>query len=191
MNPPPREVPHNTLSDNTETHTDKNNSPVYVTTAEVPNENENPETLFTRKDNPHKPERVRRIIQEVTIGPDITSDQRQTIHKLLEEYADCFALSLKEVNVIPGAVHKLNIPEGATFRTKIPPRSYNPGQRAFVNAKVDEMLEAGIIRPIHPSEVRFVAQTVLAQKVHEGQGLCIEVLKHKVNDQCLKHGGVG
>jgi hypothetical protein len=57
-----------------------------------------------------------------------------------------------------------------------------------VDAKVDEILEAGIIHPIHPSEVRFVTQTVLAQKVHEGQGLSIEELKHKVNEQCTKHG---
>ena len=57
-----------------------------------------------------------------------------------------------------------------------------------MNKKVDEMLEAGIIRPIHPSEVRFVAQTVLAKKTHEGEGLSIGELKHKVNEQCLKHG---
>ena len=129
-----------------------------------------PESILTRENDPHKPERVRRIVQEVTIGPDITQDQRQAVHELLTEYADCFALSIKEVNAIPGAVHKLNIPKDTTFRTKIPPRSYNPDQQAFVNAKVDEMLEAEIIRPIHPSEVRFVAQTVLAQKTHEGQG---------------------
>ena len=141
-----------------------------------------------RESNPYKAERVRRIIQEVTIGPDVTQEQRQIIQKLIKEYADCFALSLKEVNVIPGATHKLNIPKGATFRTKIPPRSYNPDQREFINGKVDEMLEAGIIRPIHPSEVRFVAQTVLAQKAHDGQGLGIEELKHRVNEQCLEHG---
>jgi Reverse transcriptase (RNA-dependent DNA polymerase) len=50
------------------------------------------------------------------------------------------------------------------------------------------MLEAGIIRSIHPSEVRFVAQTVLAQKTHDGQGLGIDELKYKVNNQCLEHG---
>ena len=32
-----------------------------------------------------------------------------------------------------------------------------------------------------------MAQTVLAQKTHEGQGLCIDELKHKVNGQCLEH----
>ena len=184
--PPPRKVPHNILDDTAKIHIDKADFPVYVTSTD--HTSTEPESLFTRESNPYKPERIARIIQEVTLGPDLTEEQRQIVHQLLKEYADCFALSLKEVNVIPGAVHKLNIPEGATFRTKIPPRSYNPDQRAFVNAKVDEMLEAGIIRPIHPREVRFVAQTVLAQKVHEGQGLSIEELKYKVNDQCLKHG---
>jgi hypothetical protein len=48
-------------------------------------------------------------VKEVTIGPDITQEQREIVQKLLEEYADCFALSIKEVNAIPGTVHKLNI----------------------------------------------------------------------------------
>ena len=156
--------------------------PIYVTTADEA------DTVLTRSTHPFKPERVARILQEVTIGPDITTSQRNEIHKLLGDYADCFALSIKEVNAIPGAVHKLNIPEGATFRTKIPPRSYNPDQRVFIESKVNEMLEAGIIRPIHPRDVRFVAQTVLAQKTHEGQGVPLNELKHRVNEQCLKHG---
>ena len=87
-----------------------------------------PESLFTRETNPRKPEQVAKIIQQVTIGPDITMDLHQTIHEMLEEYSDCFALLINEVNAIPGAVHKLNIPEGATFHMKIPLRSYNPDQ---------------------------------------------------------------
>ena len=54
--------------------------------------------------------------------------------------------------------------------------------------KIDEMLEAGIIRCIHPWDVRFVAQTVLAQNAHGGDGLTINELKHRVNDQCTEHG---
>jgi hypothetical protein len=190
LNPPWREVPCNFTCDTTETHTNTNVSPVNVITNGDPdvNLNLNLESILTRESDPRKAERVRRIIQEVTIGLDVTQEQRQAVHELLEEYADCFALSIKEVNAVPGVVHKLNIPEGATFRTKIPPRSYNSDQRAFVNAKVSEMLEAGIIRPIYPSEVRFVAQTVLAQKAHDGQGLCIDELKYNVNQQCLENG---
>ena len=190
-NPPPRKVPDSVSSEPPENFTDKAIYPVAVTSSETHNPTINPESVLTRESDPHKVERVARIIKEVTIGPDVTPEvpeQRHIIQDTLEEFADCFALSIKEVNAIPGAVHKLNIPEGTTFRTKIPPRSYNPDQRAFVNAKVDEMLEAGIIRPIHPREVRFVAQTVLAQKTHDGQGLNIDELKYIVNDQCLKNG---
>ena len=162
-------------------------SPKEAQPAYVINADDAKDSIFTRDTEPFKAERVARILQEVTIGSDITDTQREEVLKLISEYADCFALALKEVNAIPDAIHKLNIPEGATFRTKIPPRSYNPDQRAFMEAKVDEMLEAGIIRPIHPRDVRFVAQTVLAQKTHDGQGLPLDELKHKVNDQCLQH----
>jgi intracellular sulfur oxidation DsrE/DsrF family protein len=183
MNPPPREVPDDITRELPNAHTDTTTFPVNVTITQKVQD-----PILTREHNPHKAERVARILQEVTIGPDVTQEQRLAVQELLGEFADCFALSIKEVNAIPGATHKLNIPEGATFRTKIPPRSYNPDQRAFINAKVDEMLEAGIIRSIHPSEVRFVAQTVLAKKVHEGEGLSIEELKYRVNKQCLDHG---
>ena len=185
MKPPLREVQHNTSDDPVKACADITTYPVYVTSNETPKAD--PEPILTRESNPRKPERVKKILQEVTIGPDLTQEQRQIVEQLIGDYADCFALSIKEVNAIPGAVHKLNIPEGATFRKKIPPRSYNPDQRAYINARVDEMLEANIIRPIHPGEVQFVAQTVLAQKTHDGQGLCIEELKHKVNNQCLQH----
>ena len=157
MKLPPREVLDNITCEPAEPYTDKTTCPVYVMANEAPKISLDPESVFTQENDPYKPERVRRIIEEVLIGLDITQDQHQGVMELIREYVDCFALSLKEVNAIPGAVHKLNIPEGATFRTKIPPRHYNPGQRAFVNTKVNEMLKASIIRPIHPSEVRFVA----------------------------------
>lgn len=71
-------------------------------------------------------------MEEVSIGPDISDLQRKEVHELLRKYADCFTLSIKEVNAIPGAIHKLNIPEGVKFQTKITPQSYNPDQRAFI-----------------------------------------------------------
>jgi hypothetical protein len=144
--------------------------------------------ILTRSTDPYKPERVERILKEVTIGTDITAEQHQQVQTLIREYADCFALAIKEVNAIPGAVHKLNIAEGTKFSTKIPPRSYNPSQRRYMEEKVDEMLEAGIIRQIHPRDVRAVAPTVLAQKAHEGQGLSLDELKHKLNVQCIALG---
>jgi hypothetical protein len=118
MKPPLREVPNNTHHNTTEAHT--------VTTNET--SKADPESVLTRDKDPQNSERVNRIVKEVTIGPDIMQEQCEIVQKLLEEYADCFTLSIKEVNAIPGAVHKLNIPKDATFQTKIPLRSYNPDQ---------------------------------------------------------------
>ena len=148
----------------------------------------NIQSILMRGTDPWKPEQVARILKEITIGWDITNTEQAKVQDTIAEFADCFALSIKEVNAILGAIHKLNIPEGVTFRTKILPRSYNPDQRVFMEVKIDEMLEAGIICSIHPKDICFVAQTVLVQKAHEGDGLTIEELKHQVNNQCTKHG---
>ena len=56
-----------------------------------------------------------------------------------------------------------------------------------MEAKVDKMLKGGIIRPIHPGEVKCIAPSVLAQKAHGNTGLSSDELKHKVNDECVKH----
>ena len=150
--------------------------------------NQNPESTLTRETCPWKPECVERILKEVTFGWDITESERNTAKAIIAEFADCFVLSIKEVNTIPGAMHKLNIPEDTTFKMKIPPRLYNLDQRAFMETKIDEMLEAGVICRIHPRDVQFVAQMVLAQKTHEGEGLTLDELEYQVNSQCVEHG---
>jgi hypothetical protein len=95
---------------------------------------------------------------------------------------------MSEVNTVPGAVHKLNIPPETKFCTRIPQQSMNPAQKEYLHAKVNEMIEAGIIALIHPRDVRAVAPVVFSKKTHEGQGLPLNKLKHRVNDQCMELG---
>ena len=64
----------------------------------------------------------------------------------------------------------------------------NPAQKEYLHAKVDEMVKAGIVASIHPRDVRAVAPVVFSKKNHEGQGLPLEELKHRVNDQCMELG---
>jgi hypothetical protein len=71
--------------------------------------------VFTRLSDPFKAERVNAVLSELTIGNDLTEEQRVSIDNLLREFADCFALSMGEVTVVAGATHKLNIPKGTTF----------------------------------------------------------------------------
>jgi hypothetical protein len=75
--------------------------------------------IYTRHTEPFKAEHVKRIISQVTVGPDITLEQRSKVDELIAEFADCFALAMTEVNAVPGAIHKLNIPSDTKFRTKL------------------------------------------------------------------------
>ncbi|THG96968.1 hypothetical protein EW026_g4960 [Hermanssonia centrifuga] len=61
-------------------------------------------------------------------------------------------------------------------------------ERIYLNKKIDEMLEAGIIEQCKPDEVLCVSPTTLAQKAHEGGGLSLDELRAKVNEQCIAAG---
>ena len=110
------------------------------------------------------------------------------MNNLSREFADCFALSVSEVTQVPGAVHHLNIPTNAKFSTKVQQRPLTPPQRQYLNKKIDEMLEAGVIKHIEPSQVKCVSPTVLVHKAHEGGGLTLEELQQRINAECVKAG---
>ncbi|KAJ3804357.1 hypothetical protein F5876DRAFT_83317 [Lentinula aff. lateritia] len=131
---------------------------------------------------------VKEILRKVKIGPELSADQRRKVEQLLSEYADCFALSVGEVRPVKNAVHRLNIPEGATFPKKVRQKSLTPPQREYLHAKVDELLEAGVIEHCNPEDVKCVLPLILAQKAHEGKGLMVEELMHKLNNECVATG---
>jgi hypothetical protein len=61
-------------------------------------------------------------------------------------------------------------------------------QKEYFHVKVDQMLAAGVIEQVHPSQVKCVSPTTLVQKAHEGGGLSLEELQHCVNEQCIAAG---
>jgi hypothetical protein len=100
-------------------------------------------SLFTRTTNPHNPRRVNEILKQVSIGADLSDEQRNRVRNLLSEFADCFALSVSEVIAIPGAEHRIHIPADATFPRKIPrQRQLTEAQRAYLSDAIDELLKA-------------------------------------------------
>ena len=145
-------------------------------------------SIFTRKTDPFKETRVDAVVTAVHIGEDLSPEETEIVRDLIKEYADCFALSLGEVHHVPGAVHRINIPEGKTFNTKVQQRPLTPPQRTYYNGVLDQMLEAGVIVPIAADKVKCVSPTTLAQKAHQGGGLTLDEIKHRVNDQCIAAG---
>ena len=76
-------------------------------------------TLLTRKTDPHNPVRVEAILTEITLGQDLTSTQREAIHAMISEYAECFALSMSKVMLVEGASLCLTYPETSSFEPKL------------------------------------------------------------------------
>jgi hypothetical protein len=145
-------------------------------------------SLYTRHMNAFKPKQVQAVLDTVTLGPNLTEDERRRASELIHEFADCFALSVSEVTQVPGAVHRLNIPADVKFSNKVHQHLLTPPQRQYLNKKIDEMLEAGVIEQVEPSRVKCVSPTVLAQKAHEGGGLTLEELQQRINAECMKAG---
>ncbi|KAJ4494134.1 hypothetical protein C8R41DRAFT_715992, partial [Lentinula lateritia] len=116
-----------------------------------------------------RPERVKEILRKVKIGAELSADQRARVEQLLSSYADCFALSVGEVRPVKNAVHRLNVPENATLPKKVRQNQnlgVSPPQREYLHAKIDKLLEAGVIERCNPEDVKCVSPLTLAQKAH-------------------------
>ena len=145
-------------------------------------------SLLTRKSDPHNPARVDAILNEITVGQDLTPAQHEAVRLLIAEFAECFALSMSEVTAVKGASLRLDIPRDRQFKTKVNQRPQSPPQKEFFNEVINKMLRADIIRPIAHRDVKCCAATTLAKKTHEGGGATLDTLKHRLNDECVAAG---
>jgi hypothetical protein len=148
----------------------------------------NKNNVFTRFTEPRKKERVEEILRQVTIGPDLSNQERVRVLEFLTEWADVFALSVSEVKQVDNAIHHLDISPGTMFSTKVNQKPLTPPQRKYLYESIDTMLGAGIIEQCSPDQVKCVSPTTLAQKAHAGSGLMLEELQHRVNDECIASG---
>ncbi|KAJ7110878.1 hypothetical protein C8R44DRAFT_633823, partial [Mycena epipterygia] len=123
-------------------------------------------SVFTRHTDPFNPARIARILEVVEIGDDITPEERVQVEATIREYADVYALSVREVKAIPGAVHRLHVPVDAKLNTKIQQRRLTPPQTSYFSKALDTMLDAVIIAPIAAVDVKCVSPITLAAKAH-------------------------
>ena len=173
----------------TNTHTgEPQNCNATITTEIEVDTLKNDDNLYTRLTEPRKKERVDEILRQVQIGPDLTANERDRVREFLTEWADVFALSVKEVKQVNDAIHHLDIPAGTKFSTKIGQKPLTPPQRKYLYETIDTMLKAGVIEQCLPDQVKCISPTTLAQKVHGSPGLILEELQHRVNDECITHG---
>ena len=74
------------------------------------------------------------------------------------------------------------------FKTKVNQRPQSQPQKEFYYKVIDNMLKADIIEPIAHQDVKCCGATTLAKKAHEGAGLTLNELQHRVNEECVEAG---
>ena len=144
--PPVREVPNSVThveNNNTNIVTKAPNEPVSARVcivsedaidvdaehiAEIPTEElaSDDANIFTRRTDQFKPACVEEISRLVKIGDDLTSQECSQVKALITEFADVFALSVSEVTMVEGAVHKLNIEPSTKFSMKVHQKPLTP-----------------------------------------------------------------
>ncbi|KAJ7708004.1 hypothetical protein B0H16DRAFT_1227847, partial [Mycena metata] len=122
---------------------------------------------YTRATDPFNSERVAKILENVQIGTDLSDREREIVREFLGGFADIFALTVGEVNIVPGAMYAPKIPPEARFNTGVVhQRPWTLPQSIDANAQVDVLVTAGILRRIDAVDVKCVSPISLAEKEH-------------------------
>ena len=141
-------------------------------------------SVFTRMTDPMKAESVSEILCSIEIGDDLTNEEHQRVKDIIAEFADVFALSVGEVKHIPGASHRLNIPEDTTHNTRIGQCRMTPPQAEYFAKALDIMIDAGVVALIAAKDVMCVSPITMAVKAHTVAGMTLDELKQCLNWEC-------
>lgn len=149
-----------------------------------------PNDIFTRLTTrgPFYQPRVDAIVEAVRFGSHLNQEQSLQVRELVKEFADVFALSIREVKPVNFIKFRLQIPQDAVFSKKVQQRPLTKPQREYLFPVLDDMRRAGITRFISSDEVKAVASTVLVQKTHSGTSLTLDDIRQIINQQCASLG---
>ncbi|KLO09573.1 hypothetical protein SCHPADRAFT_806520, partial [Schizopora paradoxa] len=94
-------------------------------------------------------DRIQTILTKVSIGDDLTVDQRDRVISLIKEFADVFALNLAEVQYVDWHKHHLEVdPKVQLPRHRVHQQPVTGAQREWFFGILDEMEAASIIQKV-------------------------------------------
>ncbi|KZP09067.1 hypothetical protein FIBSPDRAFT_665004, partial [Athelia psychrophila] len=97
---------------------------------------------------------------------NLSTEQWAGVDNLLTEFADIFALSVSEVCAVVGGEHRLNIKPSVTFSTKVQHRRITPSAQANLDATLNSLLAADVLRSINVKDIKCCSPVKMAQKAH-------------------------
>ncbi|KAJ6512746.1 hypothetical protein C8R45DRAFT_813416, partial [Mycena sanguinolenta] len=114
--------------------------------------------------DPFGEQRVQEILSKVRISADLTEEQRAKVVKLIQEYADIFALSMSEVFFVDWWKHHLSIDPDAKFPKRMSQRPLTEKQKDWFYEILDEMEESHVIQRVPGEFLKCLNSTNLAPK---------------------------
>jgi len=99
--------------------------------------------------------------------PLATPEEMQQAEQLLLKYKGAFAYSMKEVVAYHGPLGAAEFQLKHNNPIRAGPRRFSPDEKALGQAKVDEMLDAGIVREVD-SKVQYSSATMPMKRAPDG-----------------------
>ncbi|KZP18348.1 hypothetical protein FIBSPDRAFT_681637, partial [Athelia psychrophila] len=94
------------------------------------------------------PSRIQEVLDQVKIGEDLSTNQRERVRDLLTEFADVFALSLSEVRTVDWYKHHLNIDPNVPMPQRAGQRPVAGPQKDWLYSMLDNMEEAHVVKKV-------------------------------------------
>ena len=121
-------------------------------------------------------------LANVNISPELSVSERNGVKNLLLSYSDCFAASMRDLEVTPVLKFSIELLQGAVPKRCGRSRRLAPIERKFVREQLDELLAAGMIEPfetaatrlgVDPQQCRWLAPITLADKKDGTKRFCV------------------
>ncbi|KAJ7715044.1 hypothetical protein B0H16DRAFT_1243016, partial [Mycena metata] len=122
---------------------------------------------YTWATDPFNPARVERILEAVTIGPDLTAVEQEAARAFLPEYVDVFVLTVGEVSAAKGVKYAPRIPADTKFATSpVPQRLWTVLQAKDANTQIMKLEATGTLQCVYPCDVKCVNPITLSENDH-------------------------
>ncbi|QRW20470.1 Retrovirus-related Pol polyprotein from transposon opus [Rhizoctonia solani] len=147
-----------------------------------------PANQSQRWTDPFAADRVAKIQNRVSVGENLTTNQKAHIRGLVASYANVFALDLLEVTSVKTHLHKLNIPPSAKFQTQVGQKPLLQTQRTWLYSTLDKMEAANIIKRVPNTFPAAVSPTNVVPKPGGAKEPSLKYLQMLANRACEEAG---
>lgn len=135
--------------------------------------NELPEgEVWTDIHPPAEMDQTSTLLNQISLCSELSTEQKRSLEKLIEEYRDTFAADLYELEQTDVITHSIALEN----QKPIKQRAYrmSPGELNFLQQEIAKMLDKGII---HPANSPWASPVVIVSKKNGSYRLCVNFKK--------------